>query len=1149
MKNMLPTSKTLFRAAFSTTAIALVLNLNSLAHAADLPATVVKKTVEDFSTQAWKPGQYLMGAGAVSLDSSFSPELKGGTCLKMDANFSGEGGFENYSVGPAEPLYIPGNAQRITVRVKRSDPRFPLSVTFHDGWGRAQVGEKYLSLDLRFAPNQDWQTLTVDIPKDWVRPIQLFGVSTHNFSAPKKKVSVSFWVDDIEVETDLANTDEATGMLKTWTPDPNPQDPAKALTTPPITPLVSVGLSTPEICNVFSDSEPSICIRLQNWKPATLTGTATLTLLDDKGTQLKEWNQALQVDGVSYAVSPIPVNRNGLYSLKTQIALSDSTKQSQKITFAKVPNQKDPSEEEKRVSPYGINYHGGGVHLFKPFKKAGIYWFRDYAFNLDYLRKAKGPDRKYSSWPGIPTLIRDYADVGVNVLPVLEAISKPVIKDGKVVSMGPDEKWIRDVADIMITFPSPTYWEISNEYDLSFKQNLAAERLVNWENYRLYHKKFAELVDLLGNGKWTTVENGRAGIYPKLTEDCVKSGDFKRVGVVNVHHYCGADAPELNAENYNRGIEAGQIEGFFFDSLRMTKQVASADGIKREAWLTEVGWDTLAGPVVTPEQQAAYLQRGFMLSFSAGIDKVFWFFHFDSAKAVQFFDGCGLFTADYQPKLSLPAMAGLTSVLPHPVYIGSINAGPNTAGYVFENDGSLVAGLWALQGDKGPAVPVKAKELKDYFGNPVQGLTMQLKMAPTFAVGLDKKDPLFLQTAYEIASPHMMVVTAGDPVNAVIGVKNNRGQIIDARMKIDLPEGWTGPQADVSTTVPADQQAEVLLPFVVGADEKLGTKSATIHISESGKPVKSMPVSFKIQRPFSVEVEALHGAPGKTRVNVEVVNKTATSQNGKIVLTLPKSWHADSLEVAVDDLKPQEKRQVPVELTWSPEWDENESAQAMFQSTSNLAKTAAPIIPNISRIHKASGITIDGNLADWKPAFQVPAWMVGSTLGEANAKMWLAWSPEGIYGAVEVEDSKGSVEDPERFWTGDVLELFLSTLPDQRGDSFHKGDHQLWAAPLLKENQVFVGRWKVKDEIPANQFRLAGVKSAAKRTSKGYLMEFLIPATSLDSPTLKSGSTLAMNLNLSIKGVKFDREVYWPQKKASGVTMKPTLWGTMKLVD
>ena len=48
------------------------------------------------------------------------------------------------------------------------------------------------------------------------------------------------------------SVDPATGILKTWTPDPKPADPAKALKTAPNTPLLTVGVSTGVESNVFA---------------------------------------------------------------------------------------------------------------------------------------------------------------------------------------------------------------------------------------------------------------------------------------------------------------------------------------------------------------------------------------------------------------------------------------------------------------------------------------------------------------------------------------------------------------------------------------------------------------------------------------------------------------------------------------------------------------------------------------------------------------------------------------------------------------------------------------------------------------------------------------------------------------------------------
>lgn len=67
--------------------------------------------------------------------------------------------------------------------------------------------------------------------------------------------------------------------------------------------------------------------------------------------------------------------------------------------------------------------------------------------------------------------------------------------------------------------------------------------------------------------------------------------------------------------------------------------------------------------------------------------------------------------------------------------------GPITAGYVFENDGKLVAGLRVITGEKGPSVSFQANELRDYLGNKVEGMSAPLQSFPLYAVGLKKAIP------------------------------------------------------------------------------------------------------------------------------------------------------------------------------------------------------------------------------------------------------------------------------------------------------------------------------------------------------------------------------------------------------------------------
>ena len=167
----------------------------------------------------------------------------------------------------------------------------------------------------------------------------------------------------------------------------------------------------------------------------------------------------------------------GRYTLKASLALADGTLYHQNITFAKLPPFRELTEEQKMASPYGLNVHSGDKIVIDPFKKAGIVWFREYAFQWDWVLRAKGADRRYAGWPYYNKMVQAYTDEGVKILPVTQqSLKAPEVKNGKVSQIGPDEDWTREMASLVLAFPQVTHWELSNEYDL-LGANQKAEEL------------------------------------------------------------------------------------------------------------------------------------------------------------------------------------------------------------------------------------------------------------------------------------------------------------------------------------------------------------------------------------------------------------------------------------------------------------------------------------------------------------------------------------------------------------------------------------------------------------------------------------------------------------------------------------------------
>ncbi len=1105
-------------------------------------AQVVTKVIEDFDTVPWVAAVDSKAPGRVLLSDEPATGLTGKSLL-IEVDHPAD--FGHFAAKPAGDIVIPGRTRSLSVRFRISDPRHSVHFSLRDGWGRTGKAQEW-----GLKPDKDggWVTATFNVPESWPQPIALTGVLTQNWGARNEASRVRLWLDQIEVTTDLSDVDPATGLLRGWTAEPNPADAAKAWKAPPATPLVDLTLTTDVESHAFVGEAPEAAVTIRQWKPGPLQATLALRVLDDGGAVLDTQRRDVTVEGKTMLRVPLKSPRYGRYHVESELTASGEPSLSRRLTFARLSPRRELTAAEKLASPYGLNVHNAGDWPLEPYRRAGVVWYRDYAFNLEWMRRARaGGD--FSGWPYYPRIVERFEKAGVHLLPIFAfSIKAPPVENGKVTQVGPDRQWKRDIAAALMAFPQITHWELSNEYDLP-AANRHAEDLCDWANYGEYHRTFAQLVQIMAGEGAVAVENGQAGIHPGHTRSMVERGYFDQIGVVNTHHYCGVDAPEVNAGNFNTGFEGGSRGGqptLFFDDLRNTTRNARIDGKPREHWFTEFGWDTLAGRAVSPYQQAVYLQRSWMLQLAAGVTKSFWFFHLDSADPKTFFDGCGMLDHLRQPKLALVAMAGMTARLPAPTYIGDINAGDNTHGYVFEQDGKLVAALWTIEGDDGPQVAFDAEQLYDFLGNAIDGKTARLTMAPVYAVGLGRGSPWFAQTAYSLDSDHLACAAAGDPITAVLRIDNRRPTLIDADIRLQLPEGWASDTQQVTVSVPPGEHRLVELSMTVAAAEGLGVRQLPIEVRESGKPVKTIVQRVLVQPPLGLRVSSITGAPGSTQVAARVLNRSAVPRTGELTLQLPKTWRAAAESIPVEPLQPGQMREVKVNLTWSPQWKDDESAALVFTDDRG-ARVSQPIIPSAWRLHRAGKITIDGKLDDWPAATAVPGWMLGSTLSQANAVLHLAWSEAGIYGAVAARDSKLGNIDPRSFWAGDVLELWLDTAGNRASRKFAAGDHQFWLTPVVAEERVYIGRWKRHAEIPATQQDLPNVKSVARRVDDGFVMEFLLPAEHIVGYAPRVGATMGMNLNLTIKGA-IEREAYWPRAKHEGLE-DPATWGSVQLVE
>lgn len=176
---------------------------------------------------------------------------------------------------------------------------------------------------------------------------------------------------------------------------------------------------------------------------------------------------------------------------------------------------------------------------------------------------------------------------------------------------------------------------------------------------------------------------------------------------------------------------------------------------------------------------------------------------------------------------------------------------------------------------------------------------------------------------------------------------------------------------------------------------------------------------------------------------------------------------------------------------------EEASPEEVFARADELARSARERL-RTARIPRREGIVVDGDLSDWTgvepllfdakagkrfPEFTVPEPYPG-------ARLYLAWSGEGLAVAVDVEDDQLTNNYTlGRLWDGDCLELFLETdlTGDRTIDRYTDSTFQFLLAPTSGEGTpagVVTGNPRLPGPTEPE-----GVELAAARTERGWVLE------------------------------------------------------------
>ena len=910
----------------------------------------------------------------------------------------------------------------------------------------------------------------------------------------------------------------------------------------------------PVVGNTFFDAEgePAIIISAGSWIGEEKTLTFKAKAVSAAGEERKFDIPPLKIlDGASQMVK-LPFDEPGAY--KVEIAVDGFPKSFvENSRYVVCLRPRDLTDEEKEASPYGINVHGGGYVGYEKFARLGFTWVRDYAFNFHWLRRARG-DGKYAGWPWYPKIVKAAEDVGIKTLPCLMgAIEvKRDATDDNDPSFTPDKEWRRQMALAVSTFDTLTAFELDNEADgLMFK---------TLDGYGRYCQAFGDIVKS-ARPDARAVAPGLAGIYVEQSQKLVEKGYFRNIDVVNGHRYCGKDGPEYSKANLNTGMSEAK-PAYLRDVWRHWKKAATCDGKFRELWVTEWGWDTLAGQPVSEWEQAAYLQRKWVLAMGNGVEKMFWYWYYDDDTDTPnyFFAGCGIFDRRRNPKPSAASFAAMRTFIPAKYeYIGTANLGPNHMVQLVRAEGKVVALAYKVRKD-GPDLEIKdekAELITDMFGRTLKPTgtfgKRKLDIAPTWYVGLDEDSDWLKQCPLDIESDFY--------------VRNVGGEAI--KVEVASPDKY-----EYSVVPPKDWTVEKK-PYGFDVTGPAGLKRGNTSFTVTGK-------NGKVEKTMSIEVDIVPQAYAKSKAanfdgefTLDVTNQSAEDQTFAVNAEMPDGWKVEPSVSTTGNLKPEETKTLSFKLVKSAPVDPAATGAAnpklSIVNSKGMQVDYAPVIPRTWTMHRIdlSKIKFDGDLSDWDERYRVNSFMIGPNGDKDPSKVYIAYCDEGIVAALDVDDSRCFTADPGSFWrAADCLEIMITT-PDgvkfKQDEPWSLFDHQMWFCPMLKDKSMFCGYWgnckgqkvykKSGDDVNAKWNGSASKcvpddsRSGLVKTPRGYRAEMFVPAAQLKGwEKMKPGATIGLSFTLVVEDLKNSQhELYWPNSKRDNLMKKPWTWAKVKL--
>ncbi len=269
-------------------------------------------------------------------------------------------------------------------------------------------------------------------------------------------------------------------------------------------------------------------------------------------------------------------------------------------------------------------------------------------------------------------------------------------------------------------------------------------------------------------------------------EQVIKAGAAGHFDYVCVHPY------------NNVGLVFGSEQSFLGLAGSVRKMLASnGQRADIEIWMSEIGLTTTADPAKLARQAEA-LAKAYVLGIAQGFDKVFWF----EAMGPKYGEGVHAIIADDGTQYpAYDAFKAMTAALgPTPRYLGWLNLGESSYGFVFDTGAGPALAIWAAKpGAKATfGASVTAIDIIGRASSHAANAPVELGTAPIFIKGIPCELVEQAKRNKPVRFPWVADYSTAEMVVARLGETNDeRG----------LRQGNNDPRAD-GLTVPGTFKGE-----------------------------------------------------------------------------------------------------------------------------------------------------------------------------------------------------------------------------------------------------------------------------------------------------------------------------------------------------